>query len=94
MGRSDEPIGHSDLALAAALLCHRTGKMVVLLYRSPGTLEGSHVLISQQILNEHMSQDLRTYLSAWRPVIQDRLQNVRDMRARVRDLRRGSSNGS
>lgn len=90
LGRSDELIGQIDLALAAALLCERTGKMAVLLYRSPGTLAGSHTLISQQVLNERMSEQLRPYLSVWRPVMQDRLQSIRDMRARVRELRRAS----
>ena len=90
LGEGDELIGKHDLAIAMALVCHPTEKAAVFLYRSPGTLEGSFALISQQILSEHMTQDLRTYVSVWRPAIRDRLESIRNKRVQVRVLRRAA----
>jgi len=88
IGTSNELIGPHDLAIAAVLLCPIEGRVATLLYRSPYRLTGSHALISQQILNDEMSRELATHLSVRRPVIQDRLKRIREMRARVRELRR------
>lgn len=84
LGRSDELIGRRDLVIAAALRCQENGKIAMMLYRSPYYPEHSHSLISQQILSERMTVALMSHLLLWRPVVQDRLRAIREMRAETR----------